>query len=394
MNISKFRKDGGLIGISVAFILTGFIALTIDEAAADALSETYILSITELGLWVFLFCVLVLAPVLEEVCFRLWIKEKYFGGVFLMLAVLFISMEGIALRVLVSLLALPIIVYYKSLKHAVSLYPTTAVLAAALFFSFAHAFNFSEIHFAHIWLFMIFLGLGTLFGLARLRFGLWAAVLFHLSYNLLVTISVLPPLSGGTQQIENAVLIEYGIFNDKTESRDYEKVVCMNCPSETLVYKVACEAYPDALIVLDSREEPTFAEFTLKSDFPVDYQSILGVLESRFEFKINMNTEVRDEIKIKFIGHPDFEFNTENLIKHRPKTFGGKSFSHPWLLAAYIEEQYAFKVTCIEDCDTAFVLPFRSGLSLEENLINLADLGLIEYTFGKREMQVVRISPE
>ncbi|MCA1750929.1 MAG: lysostaphin resistance A-like protein [Cryomorphaceae bacterium] len=390
--MSKVRRDVGLIAISTAFVLTGFLALTLDEAAADALSETYILSITDFGLWPFLVFVLVLAPVLEEVCFRLWIRERYFGGVFLMVAVLFISIDGIILRVLVTLLVIPTIVYYKRLKRAVSLYPTAAILTAALFFSFAHAFNFSEIHFAHFWLFMIFLGLGSIFGLIRLRFGLWAAVLLHLFYNLLVTIPILPPWSGSAQQIENAVLIEHGIFNSKNESADYENVVCKNCPSETLLQKVAREAYPEALIVLDSSEEPTFAKFTLKSEFPVDFQSILGVLESRFELKIKITRKDRDEILIQFIEHPDFGFSTENLVKHRPKTIDGRSFSHARSFAAHLENEYAVKLTCIENCDAALVLPFRSGLSLDENLNNLADLGLIEYTSGKRKMQVVTIS--
>lgn len=389
--MTKSKVSLLIIALSSFLILLGFLVLALDETAYKVISESYLFPIEEIGIWLFLPLVLVFAPVVEEACFRLWLRPKHFWGIFLSLAFLVLSVQNLFFLILTVLLVVLIAVYFKRLKPLVGNYSAIAMMISGLLFSLVHAGNFSELHFAHFWLFLIYLGLGTMLGLARLRFGLWAAILLHFSYNLLVTVPVLPSWKGSTMQFENAILTEHGMFEDNARNTDFERQLCNECSVEKLIQTLAYRVFPEALVVVEMDGDVSFKKYTLEASDPMDHESILAGLNERFQIRMDTTYEVEDEVRISFLNNPEFEYSPENILKHRTTGLDGRTFPGPKFLIPDLEREYGVKIDCTENCDAELVLPIKYSLSVEQNLTNLAGLGLINYRISKRKMEVITI---
>lgn len=380
---------------SVVLMAVGFSVLILSDTANDLISDTYLLVPQTFGIWVFLALVLLVAPVFEEFFFRLWLKPKYLWGIALMILFLAFSLGIVSLGIGLVVLTFPIFFYYRKAQNYLKNNALSAVVTSALVFSVAHSSNFSELYFVHFWFFLILFGLGMILGLTRLRFGLWAAVLCHFIYNLLVTMPVMPDLRSTSVEFEQATLIEHGLFESESDVLAFDKQRCNRCDKRDLIFRVAYRVFPDALVKLDlDRNERPFETFSLGADKEVSYSEILNELTHHFSLKIEKAVEVTDEIQLNFFEKEEYAYTPENLVKHRPRSQGDFTSSSAKYFIEYIEKEYGVKVSCRTGCESSIVLAVQGGLSLEENLQHLSDKGLIEYCTTERECEVVIISSE
>jgi len=380
--------------LSVLLVLVGFSVLVVSETASDVISESYLLSPLDLGLWFFVVLVVLVAPLFEEFFFRLWLKPKYLWGIVLMVTFSVVSLEIKAIGIGLALITVVVLFYYRKSQEQLKKYPLIGVVISGFLFSLLHSANFTELYFAHFWLFLIFLGLGMIFGLTRLRFGLWAAIFCHAFYNLLVTWPTLPDWNESSLEFENSVLIEHGIFDNATLINNMENSLCNHCPIDKLIFTLAYKAYPDALIVVESGNEVSFTQYSLESVAPNEYELILEDIERHFNTKTEMNFQLVEEVQLSFICNSEYEPTTENFVKHRAKSLDGITFSAVRMLIPHLEMEYGVKLNCLQNCDAMLVLPIEHSLSLEENLQQLSGKGLIEYSIEKRKVKVVTISHE
>ncbi len=377
--------------LALLFVLTGFMVLSFNENMAETISKSYILPIENLGLWFFLILAVLCAPIIEEICFRLWIRDKYYWGILLMMAFILVSFEDIYLRVSTLILVASILLYFKKLKHWLRGHPTFVLLISAMLFSLVHSVNFKELHFAHFWLFLVFLGLGMIFGLARLRFGLWAAILLHFAYNFMVTAPLLPSLTTTHERIGNATFTAHGVFDSENEFSRLESKICLQCSREKLIQSVASKIYPDDIVVFKT-DDNSFAKYSMESDLPFDYNSIMAGLEQHFQLRLDTTSAYVKTIQISLKVNPEFAFNADNVLKHRPKSMNDRMVTGLGALRAYFEKNYQVKINCIENCEEMLVFPVSDDLSLEENLLKLSNLDILTYAISESELRVVTIS--
>lgn len=390
---SKSKATLATLISSIILMVVGFSVLALNDAASDLLSESYLLQPDAIGIWFLLAFVLLVAPIFEETFFRLWLKPKYLWAVFFMVASLALSVGNLPLGIGLTLCTIPVFIYYRRSQKWLEKYPISAVIISGLFFSFAHGANFSELYFAHLWYFLILLGLGMILGLTRLRFGLGAAIACHFLYNLFVTLPVLPVMQNQTYELQHSTLIEHGLFENRNKEAPFEKQICRRCNERNLIFRVAYKAFPEALVKLDlRRNEKPFDKFSLKAKEEKGHTEILNDLSHHFSLRIEKKVEEIDVVKLEFFEIPDYAYSLENLVKFRPKSPGDFTSSSAAYFIQYIENEYGIKVQCDAGCDAMGVLAISGKLSLEENLQRLSNKGLIEFSTDKRNFEVVTIS--
>ena len=163
------------------------------------------------------FLAVVFAPILEELIFRFPLKYRRGAialAVLCVIAVLTNILQLIGLQMyqamllsggvglaIVLLLIMKLNQRQKLDSFSKRYYPFFFYMAA-LFFAFAHIFNY-ELEFDQLWMgpFLVLpqLILGLMLGYVRVKYGLWASMMAHAMNNLIPTIAIILMPEGGFQ---------------------------------------------------------------------------------------------------------------------------------------------------------------------------------------------------
>jgi membrane protease YdiL (CAAX protease family) len=158
------------------------------------LNQNYLINPSDYPWYLFFVFAVIAAPLLEEICFRLWLRIKYLWAAVLPIGFLAFTWPSIVTITLAALLVIGLIFRYKLLQKFADTHKVWVVIVSAIPLSVIHSVNFQSFGWPVFLVLVSILGVGLVLGTMRLKFGLWTSIVVHFIYNLALTASLLPPL--------------------------------------------------------------------------------------------------------------------------------------------------------------------------------------------------------
>ena len=253
INILKMKEKAlkWLLYVALSLIVIGIginLIVKLPSSVSDNAIMRQVLDSTGLK---FFFSVVILAPVLEELCFRLWIIDnKIIKYVFLVFMLCFMSL------ILSSSFIFPVMVILACnlfmTKERPMIRNCVFVIVTSLCFALAHRGNLDLPH--YMMAFPVYLGMALLLCWIGLRFGFIYCIVLHILYNFtLITLGGFTFAFGAPKQLEGATF--NGELRPVSGFAHKGEFVSANCDTITLSRNLVTE----------------IAKFTLKdSDYKVE----------------------------------------------------------------------------------------------------------------------------
>ncbi len=365
------------------------IAISFLEDDGKILDDTYLLRPDSIPFLWLLLAAVVVAPIIEEVSFRLWLTPKYFWAFCLMVPWFMVSYPNTILIIVLAILTLLIFIFYKKVRLLSAHNIMFILIFSSVLFAIIHGSNFTEIHAEHFLLLPYYTGVGAILGLLRLKWGLWASMLLHFAFNLLAMATISPPLMESKYELGSATLIEHQIFHKQDINVDLNNYLFNTKVRNGIVHSLASRLHPGALVIVEAENETPFHKYSLIADGATE--EIFDGIMDHFSYESICGLEESDIIRIELFEQDDYSYSTENMLKHRYRGIKDMVFPSGTRLAYYFEKEYEVKVVCDLNCTVPIVLPVSNQFTVYENLDQLKERGVLDYKVQKSEIEVIRI---